>query len=317
MIERITIASPDPVFAAWLEQFVGTLRPYTALRTADFGTIDQPQRPGDDGCDVLLLHASFASGDARDAGGVASGESQGLAMLRRLRPAADRPVIVAIAEQGNELTAVSALRNGAEDYLPRALLTPDRLHRALGHAMQVAERRAAFLRRGRTVPAAADAGAAGVDLIADADDAAIDPADGIPRYQVLRLLGRSAGATVYLATAADLEQNVALKISTEATLGDPRAREQLAREYQTLASISHPSIIDIYDYGVHNGREYLAMEYFPRGDLHARMHSEPVQAGAAIAYAARIAEALQVVHAAGIVHSSHRTSCCARTTASC
>ena len=90
MGERITIASDDPEFATWLERFVGTVRPYSELHTCAFGAILDATGAvaSEHGCDVLLLHASFGS-DPDDPG------CEGLAQLRRLRPAPDRPVIVA------------------------------------------------------------------------------------------------------------------------------------------------------------------------------------------------------------------------------
>ncbi len=329
MGERITIASDDPEFATWLERYVGTVRPFSELRTASFGAIQDATGAVavEHACDVLLLHAAFGN-DPEHPG------CAGLAMLRRLRPSPGRPVIVAIAEQGNELTAVAALRQGAEDYLPRALLTPERLGSALKHALQVVERRAAFARRaraggesravaalttdgygddhgdgghgggGESFTIATGTGAAFTATISAALQA--NPYAVVPRYEVLRVLGRSAGSTVYLATAADLDENVALKVSADELTDDgtdvaQRAREMLAREYQLIAAIDHPCVVDIYDYGVHDGREYLAMEYFPRGDLRARMQ-QPLSVAAAVAYVRRIATALQVVHDAGVVH---------------
>ncbi|MFO1427710.1 MAG: protein kinase [Steroidobacteraceae bacterium] len=285
MRERITIASPDPVFATWLEHFVGTLRPYTELSTSDLAAVADRDARGTPGCDVLLLHASFADRTGEEPGA----EGEGLALLRRLRPAAERPVIVAIAEQGNELAAVTALRHGAEDYLPRALLTPERLNQSLHHALQIAARRAA----------SAAAAAAPVPR----EGAVARPAPpSIPRYEILRELGHSVTSTVYLATAADRDDNVALKVSNIEIDDLEAARELLAREYQAIAAIDSPCVVDIYDYGVHAGREYLAMEYFPRGDLRARLRQGPLPVAAALAYAQRIAAALQVVHEAGVVH---------------
>ena len=352
MSERITIVSDDPEFATWLERFVGTVRPFSELHTSTFAALQDATGAvaTEHGCDVLLLHASFGN-DPDDPG------CEGLAQLRRLRPAPDRPVIVAIAERGNELTAVGALRSGAEDYLPRGLLTPERLGGALRHALQVAERRAAFSRRARglELPGSPDAqreraqpdggrppegrdtvgsgragsgpggsGAGGRGPGGNGEEFSIatgtgttftaafkaalatDPLTIVPRYEVLRVLGRSASSTVYLATAADLDENVALKVSTDEFTDDgtdvaQRAREMLSREYQTIAAIDHPCVVDIYDYGVHDGREYLAMEYFPRGDLRARMQ-QPLSVAAAVTYARQIAAALQVVHEAGVVH---------------
>jgi serine/threonine-protein kinase PpkA len=59
--------------------------------------------------------------------------------------------------------------------------------------------------------------------------------------------------------------------------------------------------VDIYDYGVHQGREFLAMEYFPCGDLKQRL-LHPLELSEAVRYARRIAVALRVVHSAGMLH---------------
>jgi serine/threonine protein kinase len=273
MPPRITIASANPSFATWLERLVGTLRPFHPTSTID------PREPpaASEDPTVVLLHASFCAPGQGD-------EPEGVSLLRRFAQCADPPVVVAIAEEGNELAAVDALRGGACDYLPRGLLSPERLGDALRNATNLAERRAAVAHR-------------------DAALAAGSEWDVIPQYQVLRVLGESSNSTVYLACAPDMDQNVALKVtSCEAGEGHPaRASEQLAREYQSIASIVHPGIVDIYDYGTHAGREYLAMEYFPRGDLGTRLRGGcPVAAG--LEYARGIASALQVVHEAGLVH---------------
>ena len=60
-------------------------------------------------------------------------------------------------------------------------------------------------------------------------------------------------------------------------------------------------MVEIYDYGVHGGFEYLAMEYLPRGDLKARIQ-RGVSEAEALHYVVQIAAALQVVHEAGLVH---------------
>jgi serine/threonine protein kinase len=93
---------------------------------------------------------------------------------------------------------------------------------------------------------------------------------------------------------------VALKVSK--TLRDEVAgRQFLEREYTAIIEISHPSVVQIYDYGVHAGFEYLAMEYLPRGDLKARMQQR-VSEHDALRYVEQIAMALRVVHHAGLVH---------------
>lgn len=127
----------------------------------------------------------------------------------------------------------------------------------------------------------------------------------IPGYTLLQKIGESEAAAVYLAIAEDLGHNVALKISKRRHSGDPNDTGQRAimfqREFEAIAALDHPSIIDLYDYGIHDGVEYLAMEYFPCGDLKARLQN-PLTADEAIAFLKEIARSLKVVHEAGIIH---------------
>jgi tRNA A-37 threonylcarbamoyl transferase component Bud32/ActR/RegA family two-component response regulator len=127
----------------------------------------------------------------------------------------------------------------------------------------------------------------------------------IPGYTILQKIGESEAAAVYLAIAEDLGHNVALKISKRKHAGDPNdtgARQiMFQREFEAIAALDHSSIIDLFDYGIHEGVEYLAMEYFPCGDLKARLQN-PLTADEAIAFLKEIARSLKVVHEAGIIH---------------
>jgi tRNA A-37 threonylcarbamoyl transferase component Bud32/DNA-binding response OmpR family regulator len=128
----------------------------------------------------------------------------------------------------------------------------------------------------------------------------------IPGYTILQKIGESEAAAVYLAISEDLGHNVALKISKRKHAGgDPNDTGQRAimfqREFEAIAALDHPSIIDLFDYGIHEGVEFLAMEYFPCGDLKARLQN-PLTAEEAIAFLKEIARSLKVVHEAGIIH---------------
>ncbi len=128
----------------------------------------------------------------------------------------------------------------------------------------------------------------------------------IPGYTLLQKIGESEAAAVYLAIANDLGHNCALKISKRTHKGsdpaDTGARHiAFQREFEAIAALDHPSIIDLYDYGIHEGVEYLAMEYFPCGDLKARLQN-PLSAREALEFLKQIALSLGVVHQAGIIH---------------
>ena len=105
---------------------------------------------------------------------------------------------------------------------------------------------------------------------------------------------------MYLADSEKLGTDVALKV-TKSESDDPGEQQVFAREHAALSALNHPSIVTIYDYGTNAGREFLAMEYFPRGDLKARLLRGILEADA-LRYLEQIARALQVVHEAGILH---------------
>jgi DNA-binding response OmpR family regulator/tRNA A-37 threonylcarbamoyl transferase component Bud32 len=127
----------------------------------------------------------------------------------------------------------------------------------------------------------------------------------IPGYTILQRIGESEAAAVYLAISEDVGHNVALKVSKRRYNGnsdDTGARAiMFQREFEAIAALDDPSIIDLYDYGIHEGVEYLAMEYFPCGDLKARLQN-PLTADEAIAFLTEIARSLKIVHDAGIIH---------------
>jgi serine/threonine-protein kinase PpkA len=125
-------------------------------------------------------------------------------------------------------------------------------------------------------------------------------AEFIPGYIIRMKIGESAKAVVYLATSVSLGHNVALKVSK--TLRDDAAgRQFLEREYTAIIAIRDPLVVQIYDYGVHAGFEYLAMEYLVRGDLKARLQLGVTEVEA-LRFVEHIAAALRVVHNAGLLH---------------
>jgi serine/threonine protein kinase len=219
-----------------------------------------------------------------------------------------------LAEEGNELTAVRALQLGAVDYLPKRLLTPERLGTAVRLALRrierrIARRNAKVAQSGAHALAAANAQALAAASVASAEppeDEGADetpaptPADFVPGYLIRSLIGESEKASVYLAVSEALGREIALKVSSIES-DEPGGHNLLAREYEAISNIRHPAVVELHDYGVHAGREYLAMEYFPRGDLKARMQIGITEAEA-LRYVEDIASALRIVHHAGILH---------------
>jgi serine/threonine protein kinase len=188
-----------------------------------------------------------------------------------------------LADNGNELTAVRAMKGGARDYLPLARITRDLLLRSLTEAGE----------KQRAEHNAAEA------LLTTAGDA---PSIRVPGYSLIKEISTTNFSSVYLGRSDRLRRNVVLKImnlgSSARELDDA---ERFQREYQIISSIKHRAIAEIYDFGELPGHQYLAMEYIPCGDLRDRLRN-PLSIDESLYYLRALAEALRVIHVFGILH---------------
>ncbi len=279
MKPHILIVEADRELRAWLRHHIEILWPDGRVEDSDIAQFEaRQQSPNGElrGLDLIVLGANCGDG-SEDAGA-------GLDVLRGTQRHLRMPPIVIVASGGNELSAVRAIRIGAIDYLPRSLLNAQRLATSLRLSLNPPRR--------RSVPRARPAGSA---------RRRIDPSHlDLPQYSILHKLGESARAVVYLAHSVSLGHNVALKISKPGLEAGDDAQE-FAREYAAISALNHPSVVSIYDYGFHDGREFLAMEYFPCGDLKTRL-LQPITTLESLEFALRICGALEVVHGAGLVH---------------
>ncbi len=362
VVSRLLVVDRDALYGEWLSHHLGVLCPdatVNRLHPAELERLNDLLKSRD--CDVLILSAPFGSSPEDP-------KALGLDLLRDLREQPTSPAVIVIAEDGNELTAVRSLQLGAADYIPKRLLTPERLKTAVRIALRRLEKRVARRlahlanEEGRNAAAQQDAARAAAALEAagpgqeaalledaakehgreaaaldetgreggkeegqegaasDKGDASAEKGGASPEkggssratgeplpatdlvagYVIRALIGDSEKAAVYLATSATLGRNIALKVS-KTVRDDAAGRQFLEREYTAIVAIRSPSVVQIHDYGVHNGHEYLAMEYLPRGDLKARMH-QGITEYEALRFVEQIGMALQVVHDAGLLH---------------
>jgi ActR/RegA family two-component response regulator/predicted Ser/Thr protein kinase len=272
---RVLVVGDDAQVGRWLQHRIESLGDSHQTELDDAAAFERRlATTSAAGIDVLMGVLDFAP------------ETQAASFdwIDRVLDIPDMPSLVVVAQNGDELTAVSTMRRGAADYLPRRALDAQLLGNAIAGA-RAARRRREHSERVRAAPQVALPAPLKV------------PRDLIPRYMLLDTLGESVRATVYLAHSAALNRNVALKVSQIVEDETP----QFAREFETVGVLRHPAIVDIYDYGVHEGREFIAMEYFPCGDLKARLQN-PVSEQEALDYLGRIAEGLAAVHGQGILH---------------
>src|ERR671910_416081 len=114
------------------------------------------------------------------------------------------------------------------------------------------------------------------------------------RYDVVRPLGSGGMGEVYLARDRVLGRDVALKVLRKQYAGDDEFAERFKREAMSVASLSHPHIVQVYDRGeTEEGSSYIAMEYVPGGTLKERISREgSLEAADAAGLGAQVAEAL-------------------------
>ncbi len=116
-------------------------------------------------------------------------------------------------------------------------------------------------------------------------------------------LGEGGMGVVFRARHLRLGRTVALKVIAPQWGSDPTFRELFEREARMAASVDHPHVIDVYDFGEVDGRLYLSMRFVEGVDLNALVRTlgrlAPARAADVIAQAA---EGLDAAHRQGLVH---------------
>ena len=122
-------------------------------------------------------------------------------------------------------------------------------------------------------------------------------------HRFVRELAIGGTSAVYLAESERAGEMVVLKVLRDSpSAGDEHTQfTRFMQEYELISKVRHPNVVRIFDLGIADDHAYLAMEYFPRGDLRSVIASG-LDGSEALTYLAQMAAALQVVHAVGVLH---------------
>ncbi len=111
---------------------------------------------------------------------------------------------------------------------------------------------------------------------------------------------------VYRARDAKLNRDVAIKVLPEAFASDPDRLARFEREAKSIAQLSHPNILGIFDFGQadagQGGVTYAVMELLEGETLRDRLASGALPARKAIEYGVQIAHGLAAAHDKGFAH---------------
>jgi tRNA A-37 threonylcarbamoyl transferase component Bud32 len=150
---------------------------------------------------------------------------------------------------------------------------------------------------------ATETGLAGAD--ATGAQSPLSPAELAPHFpqlEILECLGRGGMGVVYKARQKSLNRVVALKLLAPERVADAKFARRFAHEAQALATLNHPSIVTIYDFGQAGGFYFLLMEFVNGVNLRQAMKAGRFTPEQALSVVPPVCEALQYAHEHGIVH---------------
>lgn len=123
------------------------------------------------------------------------------------------------------------------------------------------------------------------------------------RYRIVRPLGEGGMGAVYEGIQLDLERRVALKLLHPRLAADARLHARFEREARLAARLQHPHLVQVTDFGVHEGEPFMVMEYVDGETLRDFLRRQPeVALERALEIVCPVLRALAVVHEAEVVH---------------
>ncbi len=129
----------------------------------------------------------------------------------------------------------------------------------------------------------------------------------IGRFELRRVLGSGAQATVWLGFDPRLEREVAIKWMNQAAQAS--AGYDWRREARSVSRLTHPHIVPVFEADLFEGRPFLVFEYAVGDTLAEQLRRDGAMAPrAAVAMMLGVLEGLQAAHAAGVVHRDLKPS---------
>lgn len=122
------------------------------------------------------------------------------------------------------------------------------------------------------------------------------------QYELLDVLGKGGMAVVYRARQTNINRYVAVKVMSNALPGDDNFLSRFKHEADLIATLEHPNILPIYDYGSSGEYFYLVLRLMDGGSLDGYMGGNPLTLQDVDRFLTQIASALDFAHQHRVVH---------------
>jgi serine/threonine-protein kinase len=126
--------------------------------------------------------------------------------------------------------------------------------------------------------------------------------EGDASYEILEQIGSGGMGVVYKARQPILNRLVALKMVRTIDADNPEILARFRGEARVVAALHHPHIVQVFDYGQHNGLPYITMELITKGSLADRLDGTPWDPRSAASLVAKLAAAVQCAHEHHVIH---------------
>jgi len=124
----------------------------------------------------------------------------------------------------------------------------------------------------------------------------------LSHFRVLEEIGAGGMGVVYRAHDEHLDRDVALKVLPAGMLADDSARRRFHREALAIARLNHPNVGAVYEFGGHDGIDFLVLELVSGEGLETRLRLGALPIDQVVRLGIQLADGLEAAHAEGIIH---------------
>ena len=130
----------------------------------------------------------------------------------------------------------------------------------------------------------------------------LEPGTRLGPYELTSLIGAGGMGEVYRARDTRLSREVAIKVLPAGRAEGPAALARFKREARVVATLSHPNVLALFDFGEEEGLFYAVTELLAGDTLQGHLKEGTMPVRKALEYSSQIAAGLAAAHDKGIVH---------------